>query len=363
MSISRSPLLPRRIALVLLPLVFASTPLDAQVLIKVNDDVNFKLGVLGQFQADWLEDPVVDDTTQNLFIRRVRLLFGGQVAKNVTFFIETDAPNLGRTLPGGKNISPGVVVQDAYGEFKVNDAFALDAGLMFVPFSRQSIQSAASLLSLDYGAYAFAQSGPTQSNIGRDTGFQAKGYVLGKRLEYRLGAFQGARDARSNRSFRYTGRVQYELLDSEGTGFFYAGTHLGNRKVMAVGAAFDTQDDYHAYNADVFIDHPVGPGAVTAQLAYNRIDGDRTFLTLPEQDVVFFEVGYLLRALKVTPVFQFTRRAIADSSFGDETRWSMGANYWWAGHNANIKAAYSRIEPRGVATQGQFTIQLQMFYF
>ena len=132
---------------------------------------------------------------------------------------------------------------------------------------------------------------------------------------------------------------------------------------MAVGAAFDTQDDYHAYNADVFIDHPVGPGAVTAQLAYNRIDGDRTFLTLPEQDVVFFEVGYLLRALKVTPVFQFTRRAIADSSFGDETRWSMGANYWWAGHNANIKAAYSRIEPRGVATQGQFTIQLQMFYF
>ena len=66
------------------------TSARAQVVIKVNDDVNFKLGVLGQFQADWLGDPTADDTTQNLFIRRVRLLFGGQVAKNVTFFVETD---------------------------------------------------------------------------------------------------------------------------------------------------------------------------------------------------------------------------------------------------------------------------------
>ncbi len=336
---------------------------DAQVLIKVNDDVNFKLGVLGQFQADWLEDPVVDDTAQNLFIRRVRLLFGGQVAKNVTFFVETDVPNLGRTLPTGKNISPAVIVQDAYGEFKVNDAFALDAGLMFVPFSRNSIQTAASLLSIDYGAYTFSQSGPTQSTIGRDTGFQAKGYVLGNRLEYRVGAFQGARDSRSTRSFRYAGRVQYQLFETEGTGFFYTGTYLGRKKVMAIGAAFDTQDDYTAYDADVFVDYPAGPGAVTAQLAYNRIDGSTTFLTVPEQDVVFFEVGYFLRDFRVTPVFQFTRRAIADSSFGDETRWSIGANYWLTGHNANIKAAYGSIEPRGVEKQKQFTIQLQLFYF
>src|SRR5437763_1491224 len=169
--------------------------------------LNFKLGVLGQFQADWLGDPTTDDTTQNLFIRRVRLLFGGQVAKNVTFFVETDAPNLGKTLTNGKNISPGVVVQDAYGEFKARDAFALDAGLMFVPFSRNSIQSAATLLPIDYGANTFAQSAPTQSSTGRDTGFQAKGYFLANHFEYRLGAFQGMRDARSHGAFRYAGRV------------------------------------------------------------------------------------------------------------------------------------------------------------
>lgn len=344
--------------------LFAGAPdAGAQVVIKVNDDVNFKLGVLGQFQADWLGDPATDGTTQNLFIRRVRLLFGGQVAKNVTFFVETDAPNLGRTLPGGKNISPGMIVQDAYGEFKVHDAFALDAGLMFVPFSRNSIQSATSLLPIDYGAYTFSQSGPTQSSTGRDTGFQAKGYFLDNRLEYRLGAFQGARDARSHRSFRYVGRVQYELLESEGTGFFYTGTYLGKKKVMAVGAAFDTQNDYKAYDADVFVDYPYGPGAVTAQFAYNRFDGDKTFITLPKQNVEFLEIGYFLRDLMLTPVLQFTKRDVVSTATGDETRWSIGVNYWWAGHNANVKGAYSRIDPRGLAAQNEFTIQLQLFYF
>jgi hypothetical protein len=98
-------------------LIVAPGDAHAQAVITVNDDVNFKLGVLGQFQADWLRDSATDETTQNLFIRRIRLLFGGQVAKNVTFFVETDAPNLGKVLPSGTNISPAVNVQDAYAEF------------------------------------------------------------------------------------------------------------------------------------------------------------------------------------------------------------------------------------------------------
>lgn len=351
-------------AVITVGLVLAgAAPAPAQVLIKVNENVNFRVGALGQFQADWLEDPQEDDTQQNLFIRRVRLLFGGQVAKNVTFFIETDAANLGKTLPTGKNISPSVIVQDAYGEFKLHNAIALDVGLMFVPFSRNSVQSAATLLPIDYGAFTFATSGPTQSTVGRDTGVQAKGYFLANRLEYRIGAFQGARDERSHRSFRYTGRVQFQLLDPEPVGFFYTGTYLGARKVAAVAAAFDAQNEYSAYDVDGFLDYPIGPGAVTAQLAYQRIDGDVTFLTLPEQNVVLLELGYFLRDLKVTPWLQYTNRGITGTNVGDETRWSIGLNYWWAGHNANVKAAYGRIDPRGLAEQNQFTIQLQFFYY
>ena len=55
--------------------------------------------------------------------------------------------------------------------------------------------------------------------------------------------------------------------------------------------------------------------------------------------------------------------ASVDTSTGDETRISLGGNYWWAGHNANIKVAYTHINPKALASQNEFTIQLQVFYF
>jgi hypothetical protein len=52
------------------------------------------------------------------------------------------------------------------------------------------------------------------------------------------------------------------------------------------------------------------------------------------------------------------------TSQGDEKRISIGANYWWAGHNANIKAAFARIDPTApLLTQKEFTVQLQMFFY
>ena len=343
-------------------LLLAALPASAQIVIKGDDDVNFKLGVLGQFQADTIENPDPVPNTSNLFARRLRLLFGGQVAKNVSFFIETDAPNLGKTLTGVKDIQPPVLVQDAYAEFRFADAFMLDAGLMFIPFSRNGLQSAGTLLPIDYGAYTFSDSAPTQSTTGRDTGFQARGYFAGNRLEYRIGAFQGVRDAGSDNAFRYAGRVQYNALDPE-SGFFYTGTYLGKKKILAVGAAFDVQKDFHGYDVDAFFDHPLGPGALTAQFDYNRYDGGDTLTTLPKQNDVLFEAGYLIRALKLTPVLQIAHRDVTDQSQGDETRVAAGANYWWAGHNANVKGLYTRISPTGLGTQNEFTVQLQVFLF
>src|SRR5262245_7103756 len=294
-------------------------------------------------------------------------MFGGQIASKVSFFVETDSPNLGKALPAsGKAIPSSTVsstfIQDAYGEFKASNAFAIDAGLMFVPFSHNSLQSAATLLPIDYGAYTFSQSVPTESSTGRDAGFQARGYLVGDRLEYRIGAFQGDRDPQSHNAFRYVGRVQYSFFDTD-TGFFYSGSSLGKKRLVNVGAAFDTQMHFRAYDADVFVDWPTGPGAFTGQFDYNFFDGDVTFPALPKQHDVLFELGYFIQALKLTPVAQFSNRNLSNATTGDENRWSIGANYWWAGHNANIKGAYSRINPTGLASQNEFTVQLQLFYF
>ena len=345
---------------VLLPLCARTA--HGQAEIKVNDDVSIRFGVLGQAWADTVSNPDPAPNTNNLFLRRLRVITGGQVAKNVSFFIETDAPNLGRVLATGKNITPSVIVQDAFATFKAVDAFSLDAGLMFVPFSRNSLQSAATLLPIDYGAYTFSDSVPEQSSTGRDTGFQARGYLGGNRLEYRVGAFQGFRNGGSSNAFRYAGRAQYDVLDTE-TGFFYTGTYLGKKKVLAIGGGFDAQRDYRAYDADLFFDHPLGGGAATARFDYNHFDGGDTLAALPRQNDVLVEAGYLINRLKLTPVLQFAHRNISGLSIGDETRTSIGANYWWAGHNASIKGAYTRIAPKGVSKQHEFTVQFQVFYY
>ncbi|MGZ8878022.1 MAG: hypothetical protein ACXW2O_07820, partial [Candidatus Aminicenantales bacterium] len=121
----RSKIRWNRFALVSLALLIALLPAvaNAQAVIKVNDVVNFKLGIVLQAWADW---EGVSDTAgntagfrQNLFLRRARFLVGGQVAKDVTFFFMTDNANLGKTTVGGtgtglKAPATGFVVQDAF---------------------------------------------------------------------------------------------------------------------------------------------------------------------------------------------------------------------------------------------------------
>lgn len=64
---------PIRIALSASLLFFATAAVARpQLEIRAGDDVSFKLGILGQFQADTITDPPFDSNTGNLFVRRLR---------------------------------------------------------------------------------------------------------------------------------------------------------------------------------------------------------------------------------------------------------------------------------------------------
>ena len=144
------------------------------------------------------------------------------------------------------------------------------------------------------------ESGPTQSVVSRDTGFQARGYLAHNRLEYRVGAFQGARETTSRNSFRSAGHLQYAFLDPE-SGFFTTGTYLGKKKVLTIGGGYDVQSDYKAFAADAFFDRPIGAaGAVTLQADLIHYDGGETF-NLPKQNDLLVEGGYLFTRARVMP--------------------------------------------------------------
>lgn len=54
------------------------------------------------------------------------------------------------------------------------------------------------------------------------------------------------------------------------------------RVVVAIGAAFDTQDQYRAYDADVVVDHSIGSGAISAQFAWPTMSA--LAISLPLKD-------------------------------------------------------------------------------
>jgi Phosphate-selective porin O and P len=321
-------------------------------------------GVLAQPQFESVTAPDDTDAAKNFFFRRLRFILGGKVTDRVSFFIDTDSPNVGKANAAGRKNEDAIFLQDAILTFTVHGSIHIDGGLMFVPASRQSTQSAANLLGVDYGAFAFTHSDPTNSRVGRDYGVQTRGYVANKHLEFRAGVFNGARGAGATAPMRYAVRAVWYPLEAE-TGFFYQGTALGAKKVVSVGASMDAQDDYKAGSADLYVDHPIAGGrqAVTAQLNYVRYDGGTTFTQLPEQDVWFVEAGWFHKAAKVGPFVQWTTKRFVAAGLADETRLTGGLSYWAEGHRFNIKAGVAQQTKTNAKDRIQFVVQGQVFMF
>jgi hypothetical protein len=354
----------------------------AQATIKVNDSVSVRVGFLSQTWADFNEN-VRQDTSyaQSIFQRRIRLLVGAQIGSHLNFFYETDNPNLGRTTAGAaKSLGTGFITQDAYVEYKpvaTSNAFLLVAGLQLIPLCRNCLESAVTLLPIDYSSYSFLQSGPTGSSVGRDVGFQAKGYLGNNRVEYRAGLFSGARLATaagvvtSSNSLRGAGRLQVQLLEPEAPTYSYAGTYLGRRKILAVGAGVDGQSSYKAWAADAFLSYPFGNNGITAQANFIHYNGDTFFPALVKQNTFEVEGGYHFTDSKFTPFAKFEARDVSDATLAanqDEHRFQLGLSYYVVGHNLNLKGAYTRgtlnrLAPLASLTQNGLTFQLQGFYY
>src|SRR5664280_360751 len=89
-----------------LMLTAVSAPASAQIVVK-NDDVTLRFGFQGQLWADWTQDSSgAQNYQQNFYMRRARLIVGGDIGKDISFFVETDDPKLGITP---KNLATGFV--------------------------------------------------------------------------------------------------------------------------------------------------------------------------------------------------------------------------------------------------------------
>ena len=115
--------------------------------------------------------------------------------------------------------------------------------------------------------------------------------------------------------FRVAGRVQVNLMDAE-TGFFYAGSYLGTKKVLSIGASFDFQDAQNAtaykyFAGDVFVDHAARTGGRAHRAGQRRALGRRyddmgqtpTIMGLtPRATAIMAEAGFLIGGAHLSPI-------------------------------------------------------------
>ena len=374
-----------RMAAGMLVLAAGTHAADAQVTVKVSDDVFFRLGLQLQGTMDWQQDPISEGYSQNMFLRRIRFAVAGQVAKDVSVFFQTDAPRLGNAGAGTstptKNLATGFIVQDAFGEWRIaGDALMLDAGLFYVPQSRNVLTSTSSNLTIDSGNFLQQQNTLTQSSTGRDVGLGLKGYVAGDHLEYRAAVFDGLRvpatpsGAGSRNAYRFAGRVQWDFLNTE-KGYVYVGVQRGAKKIVELGAWADAQGDYLGWGADAALDLPVGTfGSVNAEVDYAAFDGGTEFTSvvggvvtplLPKQDSITAQAGFWHAATNLQPFVRYETLNLSDPVFAAREQ----KNWYIVGNNLKLSGLYERIDPKAAAAGSKikntdhYLLQIQFYYF
>lgn len=393
--------------------------------------VHFLLQAQYQSAAIWdanrtaaYEDETDSDATwdSTFKIRRARIILSGQVAQNVSFFVETDDYNRGGRGNSGAagGTGEGTFIQDAYVDFTIAPEFKIAMGMILLPFMHHNRQSAVSLLGVDYNVDVVKF---MNNKVWRDTGIEFRGLLAGGVIDYRIGVFQGQEreldveneagtdrvgHLNGNAAPRFVGRIQLNLMDAE-DGFFYSGNYLGKKKIVSFGGGIDYQsnagidydyqtstpnkiDDYFAWTLDFTVDYPFAPGTVLAlQGAYVHIDNrwSRTTKTringnalesYYDYDYYGEEYGYFVQAglllmNTIQPVIKYStwvnknKNAIGDDT---STYLTFGLNYFISGHNANIKIEYRHplgenesIEPSvdqiDKSGQQQVTLQAQIF--
>jgi hypothetical protein len=327
---------------------------------------NLKLGYLLQGRAEW--EKVGKDfhatTSQNLYLRRIRLLWGGKINDRLSFFAETDAPNWGKADTAGVKAEPNVYLQDFMATWTVKDALLLDFGLLLTPGAYNHLQSAASLLALDYGPFTFVESAPLKAKIGRDVGMQARGVLGDKHFEYRAALLQGVRGRLAQNPLRLAGHLSFTPFEVANS-LFYSGTSLGRKKALTVGLGADAQRDYRACFGDACVDYPLECGkAVTLQGNYATYDGgDFLGSALYKQHTYLIETGLTFVAQKITPFIQLSGRTYDDDEGANERAFVLGLAYWLDGHKSNVKAGYTLMKKDGSDDHTLFTVQCQAFSF
>jgi hypothetical protein len=164
------------------------------------NDGTFEFAPRGYVQFDWRGYPGWDVPLgsgrlnhEAIEVRRARVGFDGQW-RRLSFELTLDPQD-----------ADGVLVKDAYGQFRISRALRLRAGQFKLPGGREYGTSARSIVFMERSALSESLA------AGRDVGVMATGEI-GRRFDYEAGVFAGDGNGRGARSgWTGAGRAEWAL--------------------------------------------------------------------------------------------------------------------------------------------------------
>ena len=343
----------------------------------LDDDKWFEVGLRTQIWYQSVHDensPHIND----FMARRVYLYTTGQVAKNLTFFAHIAGDRLGQegVDVAGSGLGTGLSVRDAWITYAPFDELKIQAGRMYIPFTRAfGTESTFTLLTLDL---PFAQGGVRAkpffpSNVGRDDGITVWGNLADGLFQYRVGVFDGQQSTQNaQKNPRAAARISINPLESE-NGWFNKGNYLGTKNILSFGVGYDYQADlkwaadrptadYSAWTTDLFFDHPVGSGAVNFEGSYSGIKNSQE---LGDAKTWYIQGGCLMPPVAKSPRIQpyFKYESIYRNNAADTQYAGAGLNLLFRQHDIKLTVEYDKVLPESGSTEHSksiFTIQMQV---
>ncbi len=358
-------------------------------------DVSLHVGYWGQAWYQYVSDydtdgdGLQDDSLHDFMVRRSYFSIKGTATPQLGFFMHYAADRIGQKDldNSGMGLGSGLAVRDAWVTYKLlGDDLMVQVGRMYVPFTRNyGTTSTKALLTteLDWGQGGIRSGIFYPSKVGRDDSVTFWGNVLQDKLQYRLMVGEGVEDSAGKSvvnpddSLRFAGRISYNFLDPE-TSWFNKGTSLGKQSVIALGAGFDYQadlewgakkddykkDDYKGVTADVHVDMPMGDGAITADLAYIKVENvvngvtDSDLAGGEDGEMITGQIGYLL-AGNIQP-FVHAEAILPDAGGTDDTMvYGVGCNYYIKGLGNKLTAEWTTVDSDSSSVEDKDIVTVQ----
>ena len=352
------------VALAALLTRLGSTPVHAEYTFGINEYTKAGLGVWAQTWYQHVGKNLGGESLNDYMLRRIYFSFKGEITPLFGFFMHMASDRIGQQGLDRPSLGLGssIAFRDTWIRLDLSESLKLQLGRMYVPLTRSyGTTSTKTMLTTELPLLQGGVRGSIfyASKVGRDDGLTIWGNPLDGLVQYRFMISEGVEGANNPEdNVRFVGRIALNLLEPE-KGWFNKGTYLGKKKVMAVGAGMDYQQDLilngsHpqdnlAWTVDVFAEHPVGRGTATVEAGYVNIDNGTqahilSALTAGDDASSWYvQAGYLspfhLGSGKLQPYLRYETVSVTEKR--DTSFYGGGLNWLVRGHDAKVSMDYT----------------------